>query len=103
MSTEKTIIEIDSDLQDLIPHFVDNRKRDVISLEELIAKNDRLAIAHLAHKIKGAAAGYGFKHLSALAATIEEANQRDDAKTIAGCTAEMKQHLANIEINYVKM
>lgn len=98
-----TIVEIDADLQDLIPQFLENRKKDIQSLLELIDKNDIAAIAQLAHKIKGAAAGYGFAELSKYAADIEQFAKKDDSSPLKGLGQSMQEHFDRIEVRFVTM
>ncbi|MEK2643944.1 Hpt domain-containing protein [Bdellovibrio sp. BCCA] len=103
MEMPKVKVEIDADLQDLIPQFVENRKKDIESLEQLVEKNDLVAIAQLAHKIKGAAAGYGFNELSNLAAQMEKAAKANDATPLKDLVKQMRIHFLNVEIHYVSM
>ncbi len=99
----KIKVEIDADLQDLIPQFTENRKKDILTLEELIAKNDLPAIAALTHKIKGAASSYGFMQLSEIAAQMEKLSKNNESSQLAGLVQEMKTHFENIEIQFVPM
>ncbi|MDG0817251.1 Hpt domain-containing protein [Bdellovibrio svalbardensis] len=99
----KIKVEIDADLQDLIPQFLENRKKDIASLQELIAKQDLTAIAQLAHKIKGAAAGYGFVDLSNMASDMEKAAKNNDGTPLPIIASNMKNHFDNIEIHFVPM
>ena len=99
----KIRVEIDVDLQDLIPQFVENRKKDIASLEQLIENEDSVAIAQLAHKIKGAAAGYGFSELSELAAQLEKAVKNGDQSVLSDIVKKMRIHFLNIDIQYVEM
>ncbi|WP_374001078.1 Hpt domain-containing protein [Bdellovibrio bacteriovorus] len=96
-------VEIDADLQDLVPQFVENRKKDIESLSVLVEKNDLTAIAQMAHKIKGAAAGYGFAELSELAAQMEVAAKKNDPNPLSDLLKKMKIHFLNIDIHYVPM
>lgn len=99
----KVKVEIDADLQDLIPQFVENRKKDIETLEQLVEKNDLAAVAQLAHKIKGAAAGYGFNELSNLAARMETAAKANDSTPLKDLVKQMRVHFLNIDIRYVSM
>lgn len=99
----KTKVSIDADLQDLIPQFIENRKKDIEVLERLVENNDLTAIANLSHKIKGAAAGYGFHHLSELASKMEAAAKSLNSTPLADLVQEMKLHFLNIEIQYVSI
>ncbi|AFY00006.1 hypothetical protein Bdt_0297 [Bdellovibrio bacteriovorus str. Tiberius] len=103
MEMSKVKVEIDADLQDLIPQFIENRKKDIESLSALVEKNDLQSIAQMAHKIKGAAAGYGFAELSDLAAQMEVAAKKNDAAPLPDLVKKMRIHFLNIEIHYVPM
>lgn len=99
----KVKVEIDADLQDLIPQFIENRKKDIEALSILIENQDLVAIAQMAHKIKGAAAGYGFLDLSEMAAQMELAAKKNDPFPLPELWRKMKVHFQNIEIHYIQM
>lgn len=99
----KVKVEIDADLQDLIPQFIENRKKDIETLDQMVGKNDLASIAQLAHKIKGAAAGYGFNDLSNLAAQMEVAAKNNDSTPMTDLLTKMKSHFSNIEIHFVSL
>lgn len=96
----KISIVIDSELKDLIPQFLENRKKDLVSLDLQVQANDSLAISQLAHKIKGSSASYGFAELSKMAAELEVAAKGSDMDSIRRIFPTMKNHLDNIEVVY---
>ena len=100
---EKTKIDIDEDLKDLIPQFLENRKRDVESLLQLSQNKDLSAIVQLAHKVKGTAAGYGFTRLSELAHQMEQLAKKEDSTSLPELALEMKRHFDSIDIHFVPM
>lgn len=99
----KTTIDIDVDLQDLIPNFIENRKKDLEALQSLVAQNKLTEIAQLAHKIKGAAAGYGFAQLSDFASQMEIAAKNNNSAPLRPLLEQMKTHFSNIDIHYISM
>lgn len=99
----KTKVEIDADLEDLIPQFLDNRKKDIETLEHLVAQNDLQAVSQLAHKIKGAASSYGFNELSELASKMEMQTKSNQSAGLDDLIKKMKMHFLSIEIHYVPM
>lgn len=100
MATTKIIVDIDADLEDLIPKFLENRRNDVQTLQALIENNDVNALAQLAHKIKGSSASYGFIQLSSLAHELEKA-VKNDVGSLDAITNEMKIYLEQVEVHYV--
>lgn len=99
----KIAIEVDVDLQDLIPQFIENRKQDIESLEALVMQNDLEAISQLAHKIKGTAAGYGFSELSELASRMELFAKNGESLPLPELVRKMRAHFSNIEVHFVSM
>lgn len=100
------LIDIDIDLQELIPQFLVNRKNDVAQLVQLSEQNDLPAIAQLAHKIKGTAAGYGFAALSDYAGQLElisKGKTSGDINDIKKIARAMKDHFDRIEVRYISM
>lgn len=100
---KKELVDIDIDLQDLIPQFLANRKNDMTLLGQLAEKNDLEELSKLAHKIKGAAAGYGFSTLSSYADKIEQLAKRKEASAIPSLVSTMKSHFDSIEVRFVPM
>lgn len=99
----KVKVEIDADLEDLIPQFLDNRKKDIEALQQLVEKNDLPAISQLAHKVKGAAASYGFNELSDLASQMEMQSKNNDNSNLGELVKKMRIHFLSIEVHYVPM
>lgn len=52
MNTNIELVEVDADLEDLIPNFIQNRKKDIIDLDQMIQSKDLHAISQMAHRIK---------------------------------------------------
>lgn len=100
----KTTVEIDSDLESLIPQFLENRKKDIETLQQLVDSNNLSEISQLAHKIKGAASSYGFNELSELASQMEVlAKQNSDIAPLKELVKKMRVHFLSIEIHYVSI
>lgn len=103
MEIHKTIVNIDVELKELIPQFLENRQKDIEHLETLLQQNDMIAIASLAHKIKGTAAGYGFAELSKFASKIERDAKDNHLSPIQDQVRQMKIHFQNIQVQYIEM
>ncbi len=95
--TEKIIVHIDPDLEDLIPGFLSNRAKDVASIRALLASQDFDAIRVLGHSMKGAGGGYGFDRITDLGGTIESAAVARDAATIGAANDQLDDYLARVE------
>ena len=70
---EKIRIQVDPEIQDLIPGFIENRKKDIVTIREALGRNDYAVIRTLGHGMKGAGAGYGFEGITDIGKCLEEA------------------------------
>jgi len=58
-------------MQQVAVNFIDDMPRQIAQLESLIAEGDEVAIARIAHKIKGACANMAALEMGELALQIE--------------------------------
>ncbi len=63
----------DADLIELIERFVGRLPQRITALEEALAGRDSEALSSVVHKLRGAAASYGFQPITDAAAILEEA------------------------------
>lgn len=103
MTMNKTIIQVDQDIQDLIPQFMENRRLDLMELDNLLNQKNFDQIARLAHKIKGTAGGYGFAELSSFASELEASAKQKDESALKNIAKKMKDHFSSVEVQFVQM
>ena len=95
---KKIIIQVDSDLEDLIPGFLENRQRDITTIFDALGRNDYDFIAKAGHTMKGVGGGYGFDAITDIGASIEQAAKQKDPAKIKQCLNELANYLQRIEI-----
>lgn len=91
---------IDKDLEDLIPGYLENRKKDIVSIENALPKNNFDEIQNLGHRMKGSGGGYGFQEITEIGKTIEDAAKEKNTTQIKNSLDQLKDYLNNIEIEY---
>lgn len=91
-------VYIDSDIESLIPTFLDNRTTDIENLKNAIAHEDVAAIKKLGHILKGTGGGYGFDFITDIGRDIEIAGQQGDMDKTEKLTMQMEKMLDNLEI-----
>ena len=62
-------VHIDPGLEEIVPGFLENRRRDVRTLETALQQNDLAQIHIIGHRMKGDGGGYGFDAISILGAS----------------------------------
>ena len=100
MSEARITVTVDEDLEELIPGFLENRKKDIIALSEALDGGDIPKVQSIGHSIKGVGGGYGFDGLSELGAQLEMAAKEGNSARIGELIAEMGQYMDSIDIVY---
>jgi HPt (histidine-containing phosphotransfer) domain-containing protein len=100
MSDEKIIVQVDPDLEELIPGFLENRKADVEKLRIDLDGGDFTNLQSIGHSIKGVGGGYGFDLMSELGASIESLAKEKNAAEIREKINQLDDYLQRVEIEY---
>ncbi len=98
--SERIVVNVDPDLEDLIPGFLNNRAKDVESIKGLLDTENFDAIRILGHSMKGAGGGYGFDPITDIGDKIESAAAGRDFATVAQANAELADYLSRVEPVY---
>jgi hypothetical protein len=93
-------IYLDPDLEDIVPGFLENRRKDVDTITGCMEKNDLDTIRILGHRMKGDGGGYGFDLISAIGEVLEHAALRRDHATIRARAGELASFLQRVEVVY---
>lgn len=100
LQSEKIIIHADPDIQDMIPSFLENRKKDLAQFERDLPERRFDEIRSVAHKIKGNSAGYGFQKLSEIGAELEDAARSKSIERVQNLLNDMADYLKRVEVIY---
>jgi HPt (histidine-containing phosphotransfer) domain-containing protein len=95
---DKITVRLDPDIQDLIPGFLDNRKKDVTAIRTALANGDFATITVLGHTMKGDGGGYGFDDISEIGALIETAGKQKNADKIKQGLDRLADFLERVEV-----
>ena len=94
-------VEIDSEVESIIPEYLDNRKKDCLLIGSLLEREAFDEIRTLGHRMKGAGGSYGFDDISSIGEAIEEAALAGDSRTIATAARRLSQYLERVAVVYV--
>ncbi len=95
---DKVTVKIDSDLEELIPGYLENRHKDIQSIKDNLGSEDFESIRMLGHSMKGSGGGYGFEYVSEVGKCIEEAAKVSDVDSINAQIANLEDYLSRIEV-----
>ncbi|MCZ6526644.1 MAG: Hpt domain-containing protein [Gammaproteobacteria bacterium] len=98
MSDEKIIVNVDIDLEDLIPGFLQNRSKELESLRDALERQDFQSIQSVGHSLKGVGGGYGFDGMSDLGAKIENSAKAQELDELTDIIKQYENYLERIEV-----
>ena len=98
---DKVIVRVESEIKDLIPNFLANRRKDVVSLERAISTSDFRTCQDVGHNMKGVGGGYGFDEITEIGIRLESAAKTRDSAIMQDCLRALREYLERIEIVFV--
>ncbi len=93
-------VHIDPDLEEIVPGFLANRRRDVQTLETALQQHSLAQILIIGHRMKGDGGGNGFDVISTIGDGMERAAAREDWDAIRRHTDELIDFLARVTVVY---
>ena len=93
-------VTVAKDLEDLIPTFMKNRKKELDTLRVALAAADFEQLRQLGHRMKGVGVSYGFDQVSALGKSIEEGARRGDRALLETSIDQYGDYLAGVQVSY---
>ncbi len=97
-SSDKIIIHADPEIKEIIPMFLENRRKDVEAIGEALKKKNLEAVRRLGHQMKGAGGGYGFDGISKIGADLEVCAMQADAKGAQKALRELEDYLRRVVV-----
>ena len=98
MEASHYTVTVARDLEDLIPVFMSNRRKELDTLRVALASADFDQLRQLGHRMKGVGYSYGFDHVSTLGKHIEEGARSGDRAALEARIGEYADYLAKVEI-----
>ena len=97
---EKIVILADPVIADLIPGYLENRRKNIVSMREALDNGDYEAIRFIGHNMKGSGEGYGFSAISEIGAALEQAAKQNNKDDIKRRIDELEDYVGRVEVVY---
>jgi HPt (histidine-containing phosphotransfer) domain-containing protein len=97
---EKILVQIDPDLQEIVPGFLENRRRDLTTIDSCLQQGDLDTIRLLGHRMKGDGGGYGFEQISTIGHFLEQAALLKDRVALKNQREQLQDFLARVTVIY---
>ena len=85
-------------LEDIVPGYLANRKKEVPEMIELLAASDYERVSVLGHNLKGSARGYGFPDLIPMGLALEQSADQMDWGTLRAQIADLGNYLDRVQL-----
>jgi PAS domain S-box-containing protein len=93
-------IEIEADLRDLVPNFLDHKRADLGTLRTAIDHKDYETISQIGHKMKGEGGSFGFDVVTAMGSVLEQAALNQDLTSANHTLDQLAEYLESIDVVY---
>jgi CheY-like chemotaxis protein len=93
----KPTVEVDPDIVDLVPRFLENLRQDLLSIKNLLSQNEFDRIRVLSHNMKGNGLGYGFPQISVMGEKMESEANRKDERALRESIDQLERYLSQVE------
>ena len=100
MTGPAAVVHIDPSFEPLMPRFMANRKKEIVTMRQALTGHDFETVRSVAHGMKGVGGSYGFDRITELAATIEQAAKSADPTTITQQLQTLECYVNNVSITY---
>jgi len=100
MSDDAHIVRVSKDIEDLIPVFLANRKKELETLRAALAAGDFDQLRQLGHRMRGVGNSYGFERVSTLGKEIEEGARNGDRAALEAHIAAYGDYLSSVRVTY---
>ena len=94
----KIIVEIDPEISELIPDFLQHKRDDLSLLIGALERGDFDALRSIGHRMKGEGAGFGFQAMSDIGLVLEEAGRTRDLKLAQEQVWALSRYLDQVEV-----
>lgn len=100
MTKSEIVIRPHELVKELVPGYLENRKREISVLKDSLEKGDFNTISRIAHNISGTASGYGFNGMHSISLALENAATVGDHSLAEEALSELDLYLNNVKVSY---
>lgn len=100
-SSEPFRVQVDADLKDLVPRYLENKKKDAQKIRDALDKGDFNVVRVLGHSMAGSGGGYGFPGITRIGRNIEKYGTEQDADAARASVRELELYLSRVVVEYV--
>ena len=97
----RVVVEVDEDLEDLIPDFMNNRLSDIERMIYALEAGDFSTVQAGGHVMKGSGGGFGFDFVSEVGAELEALAKAEDTTGVRERLEALRDYLGQVDVVFV--
>ncbi len=95
---ERVKVEVDPELKELIPDFLERKRVDAKTIQTALELGDFATIASIGHRLKGEGGSFGFDVVSEIGAALELTAKQNDPISTRKLILDLSEYLENVEV-----
>lgn len=99
-SDRKIVVRVERDLEDLIPQYLENRRKDIREILSALERGDYGTIRTLGHSMTGSGGTYGFDAISLIGSNIESSARDKIGESVRKSAGELSEFLDRLQVEY---
>ncbi len=99
---EPIVVEVERELEDLVPLFMEQRRKDQVAFTQALARGDFETLRMIGHGMAGAGRGYGFDAISDMGEAMEQAAHASDTAKLNKLGRLLIDYMERVTVTYVR-
>ena len=95
---EPITVAVDEDIIDLVPGYLENRRRDLEEAHKALEARDFETLRVIGHQMKGSGGGYGMDRLTEVGQGLEEASKASDVEGVRDGVERLEDYLERVRV-----
>jgi HPt (histidine-containing phosphotransfer) domain-containing protein len=100
MTDSAYTVVVEKNLEDLVPVFMNNRRKEIEALRAALDALDFEQLRQLGHRMKGVGNSYGFSKVSELGKSIEDGARSQDCAALDAMIVDYADYLERVKVVY---
>jgi HPt (histidine-containing phosphotransfer) domain-containing protein len=100
MSADGYKVKVAKDLEDLIPTYLENRRKELGALRDALASADFEKLRQLGHRMRGVGNSYGFERVTLIGKDIEDGARSQNRSALEAHIAAYGEYLSRLQVSY---
>ena len=100
MTDSAYTVVVEKNLEDLVPVFMNNRRKEIEALRAALNALDFEQLRQLGHRMKGVGNSYGFSKVSELGKSIEDGARSQDRAALDAMIVDYADYLERVKVVY---